>query len=372
MKKRLLSALLALCMMLTMMPTAAFAVATDEHTYSDAETALAATGVTANKTLQNNPDGTYTINLSVTGYSDTSSETQQLPADIVLVVDTSTSMNDPVSTERCGCASFTPKSSGRKKVWVCDECGTEYRQKPQQCDAWITRNRLDVAKDAASQFVSGLFDASSNVKIGLYDFSGTNRTKVALTDNENTLLSAIDGLYMPVWGDGTNYTLGLKGAENILQGSEAGRQKFVVFLSDGEPSWGEDGENEAQRLKNDGVTIFTVGIDVDNAAKRALQRISSGEKYCFTATTDGGSEALNAVLAEIQKVIESTINAGTDAVMTDVINTQYFELVENSASQGLEVSNNNGTLTWNIGDITKEKSDRVFHGKAERRRGNSG
>lgn len=366
MKKRLLSALLALCMMLTMMPTVAFA-APGQNVFNNKDAAETATGVTANKTLQNNPDGTYTINLSVTGYSDPSSETQVLPADIVLVVDTSTSMDETVSSERCGCTDFTEEERGSgywpRTVWVCNECGEEYYQQREQCNNLITRNRLDVAKDAASQFVSGLFGASSDVKIGLYDFSGSNRTNVALTDNEDTLLSAIEGLDMPRWGDGTNYTLGLEGAEGILDQSAEGRQKFVVFLSDGEPQNGQNGVWVAGRLKNSGVTIFTVGIDIetnDNSARNALQNVSSGQDYCYYANITGDSGALNAVLDEIRKVIESTINAGKNAVMTDVINTTYFELVPDSASTGVTVGADGKTLTWDIGDITSATKTASF------------
>lgn len=368
MKKRLLSALLALCMMLTMMPTVAFA-APDQNVFDNKAAAETATGVTANKTLEDNGNGTYTINLSVTGYSDSSSETQVLPADIVLVVDTSTSMNDTVSSERCGCTDFTEEERGSGywayTVWVCDECGREYSQKPQQCNNWITRNRLDVAKDAASQFVSGLFGASSDVKIGLYDFSGSNRTDVALTNDKDTLLSAIERLHMPGWGDGTNYTLGLEGAEDILDQSAEGRQKFVVFLSDGEPQNGQNGVSVARKLKNSGVTIFTVGIDIetnDNSARNALQNVSSGQDYCYYANITGDSGALNAVLEQIRKDIESTINAGKNAVMTDVINTDYFTLVPGSlrSEDNTLTTDDDVNLTWNIGDITKDKKTASF------------
>ena len=175
--RRILAVLLMAAMLITMLPSAMFAAPNgdsgQETIFTDKEDASEATGVTANKILTDNQDGTYTINLSVKGFSNSSSETQNLPADIVLVVDTSTSMDESVG--RCQSTDFIKETRegyfGRVyTVFVCQECGEEHEQdwEPKLCNAWL--NRLDVAKSAAKSFVTGLFDASDDVKIGLYDF----------------------------------------------------------------------------------------------------------------------------------------------------------------------------------------------------------
>ena len=319
--KRFLAMFLAIVMVIGMLPTTAFAAE-----YSDAAAGAAATGVTATKTVSGpDADGNYTITLSVTGTSEDVTETQKLPADIVLVVDTSTSMYERVTS---------------------------------------TTNRLDVAKAAAKQFVTGLL-ANDGVAIGLYDFSGSNRTNVALTSNATALTTAIEDLSMPRWGDGTNYTLGLNGAKNILSSSTK-TQKFVVFISDGEPNGG-DGTSVARELIDAGVTVITVGVDIGSSTKaqNALKAISSsdssGKKLYYEASTSGDStNALDAILGEIQKLIENTIHAGTNAVMTDLINTDDFTLVAGSADEGLTVSEDGETLTWDIGNITKETETVTF------------
>jgi len=356
--RRLLSWVCVLALCMSLLPVTALASGTNgyaENTYNDKESAQAATGVTANKTVTDNKDGTYTVTLSVRGYTDSSTTTKDLPADIVLVVDTSTSMNDKVSSKKCGCTEFTEHTSyWGGTYYTCNACDDVYYEYnlPRSCTNEIHINRLDVAKDAAKTFVNGLLDSSNNVRIGLYDFSGTNRTDVDLTNSRQTLIDEIEGLHMPGGGgDGTDYGLGLSGASDILENSSKDRQKFVVFLSDGEPTYG-DGESEAAALKQDGVTIFTVGIDIGNAA-RALKKISSedekGNEYFYRASSDGSSgDALSDILAQIQKIIPSLINAGKNAEMTDVINTESFELVD--PVEGLD--HKNGTLTWNIGDIT--------------------
>ena len=376
--RRLLAMLLAICMFVTMFPSGMLAMdsgsvgGTEQSgtKYDDATEALSDTGVKATKTLSGpDEDGNYTITLDVQGTSDTSSEMQNVPADIVLVVDTSTSMEDEVDgTKICGGAI----ERNLLRQYVCTECGHNYgRNNPgTTCTEIVSLTRLDVAKSAAANFVNNLMRQDSDVQIGLYDFSGSNRTDVALTgvSGKQTLLDEIDDLQCPRRGDGTDYGLGLSGAQDILQYSEEGRQKFVIFISDGEPNNDDYGTAEANALKQAGVTIFTVGVDVEDNAAQALRNISSSYtaengqtvyRY-YSASTDGSSYALAAILEEIRKEIESTIHAGSDAVMTDIINTDFFEYVANPASEGLSVDEDGKTLTWNIGDITKDEKTVSF------------
>ena len=329
MSKKIVAMLMAVAMAFSLLPVTAFATGEESNkTYDDKDTATQETGVTASKTASANDNGDYTITLKVDGTTETETGKQNLPADIVLVVDTSTSMLN--------------------KVWT----GSGLQ--------WQQTTRLAIAKTAATNFASGLIDASDAIRIGLYDFSGSNRTNVPLTSDESTITQKIQGLYTPDWGDGTNYTLGLTGAESILQNSETGRQKFIVFISDGKPEdddTGENitGENVAKRLIGQGVTILTVGVDVKSDGAEALKKISSKDKsnqpYYYSASTSGNSgTALDAILAQIQKEIETQIHSGTNAVLTDVINLDDFKLVSYDENK-LRLAEDGKTLTWNIGTI---------------------
>lgn len=329
MSKKIVAMLMAVAMAFSLLPVTALATGEESNkTYDDKDTATQETGVTASKTASANGDRTYTITLTVDGTTKTETGTQNLPADIVLVVDTSTSMNKSVWT-------WTGKT-------------------------WQSTTRLAIAKTAATNFASGLIDASDAIRIGLYDFSGSNRTDVPLTSNKSTITQAIQRLQTPggYWdGDGTNYTLGLTGAKNILQASEEGRQKFIVFISDGAPNDG-DGTDVSKNLIEQGVTILTVGVDVDRSGAQALKNISSKDKndnpYYYSASTSGDSgKALDAILAEIQKEIETQIHSGTNAVLTDVINLDEFDLVKYDTSK-LKLATDGKTLTWNIGTIGSE------------------
>ena len=362
MKKRVLALFLTLVMAVSVLSVGAFA---DVQAYDDKDKAINDTSVTANKTVSGpDVDGNYTITISVKGSTSTVPGVNNLPADIVLVVDTSTSMNDPATTKVCG-GELKNSTVGYR----CVNCHEWYSSREAArhyytCPKIITdQTRLDIAKAAASQFASGLMSASDAVRMGVYDFSGSNRTNIALTDDKTVVTSAVEDLYTPSRGDGTDYGLGLNGAANILEDSEEGRQKFVVFISDGEPNNGDYGTEEAEELMEDGVTIMTVGVDMDSSDMWYLRNISSsddsGNHYCYSASSDGSSgTALDTVLALIQEKIETSINSGTGAVLTDTINTDDFNLVEGSQSAGLAGSGN--VLTWNIGDIGSEEQTVSF------------
>ena len=365
--KRLLSMLMVVVMLLGMLPTGiAFA---QNGEYSDKATALKDTDVQATKTVSGPDDeGNYTITLGVKGDTTTSTEMQNVPADIVLVVDTSTSMHEDVGGKIICGGKVEKHSWGLVSSWECIVCRRTYNNESTDvCTRERDKERLDVAKEAAKNFVNNLMIDGSDVRIGLHDFSGSNRTDVELTgvNGKNTLLQEINDLHCPDNGDGTSYTEGLRGAQNILNESANGRAKFIVFISDGEPNKGNTGINIANQLKQNGVTIFTVGVDINtNDGTKALKNISSTykdadgqEQYRYYS---GSSNALNAILEEIRKEIQSSIPAGRDAVMTDVINTDSFKYVDGSATGGLTVNSDNKTLTWNIDDITKDSKSVSF------------
>ena len=189
MKKRLLAILLALALIVSLMPVGVLADPgegnpSNDYTYNDKSSARDATSVTANKTVDKNVVGSYTVTLSVEGYTSETSETKYLPADIVLVVDTSTSMDDAVYVT-CGNTEFREEHRSvlgfPYTVYVCTKCGTDHELwEPSVCNhSTYIGDRLDVAKDAASQFVSGLLDSSNDIRIGLYDFSGSNRVQTS-------------------------------------------------------------------------------------------------------------------------------------------------------------------------------------------------
>lgn len=88
-KKRILSLLLCLSLFCTLIVPASTAYADDTPAHS---------GMRYNKTAKANDDGTYTITLEAfaTGSQQTTTQTKDVPTDIILVLDQSGSMDDPM------------------------------------------------------------------------------------------------------------------------------------------------------------------------------------------------------------------------------------------------------------------------------------
>ena len=93
-------------------------------------------------------------------------------------------------------------------------------------------------------------------------------------------------------------------------------------------------------------------------------------EHFINVTGNDYADTLSTVLkqwADKIKVTPTTKPAGTGAVLTDVINTEKFDYVADSATNGLTVgedSEGNKTVTWNIGEIRKDTTSVSFKIKA--------
>ena len=95
MKKRILSAFLVLCMMLTMVPTAALAAEdSGGGNGSDRVHTESNDGVVVDKTVNYDEDGNYSLTLEAYVTNEVTKGSKTTPLDIVLVLDVSGSMDD--------------------------------------------------------------------------------------------------------------------------------------------------------------------------------------------------------------------------------------------------------------------------------------
>ena len=386
MKRRLMAVLMACVMTLSLLPISALAT---DSVFDNAQEAQTATNVVATKTISG-PDasGCYDIKLTVQGTTSQSSSTNNLPADVVLVLDTSGSMafcSQPGHEHDWNCyAECTKKSNpthwkngkhimgtdceyvsylfgGYYRYLICgqhghwmndgngDGCGNYNDDGTPKA---VDDRRITHAKAAAQQFVNGLLAEGSKIQVGLADFSGANHVAKELTQNSGVLTDAINSL-TAAHSDGTSYTAGLWAAQSILQNGK-NQQKFVVFISDGEPNNGNYGTDIANQLKNNGVTIMSVGIGLSEAEAKYLKAICSNGMYYGTSAA-----GLSSILATLKETITSTIYAGTGAVMTDIINTDNFDLIGSDE----KLVSSGDTLTWNIGNIGKDMQEVHFQVK---------
>lgn len=328
----------------------------------------------------------------------TSETTNDLPADVVLVVDTSGSMafcsqeehkHDDACYAKCtqqghpehwgsvlgepyhklgtdceyllgrGYCYLTCKKTEHKHwadTYLFDFTGNGCGN--YEDDKWTEKEtddrRITHAIAAAKQFVGGLLTDGSKINVGLVGFSGSATASQTLTQDKDQLNDAIGSL-TTAYSTGTNYAAGLNAAKGILKDG-SNKQQFIVFISDGEPEEGKDGKAAAEALKDSGVTIMTVGIALSDNEASDLKAISSTDSkgnVLYYATSATG---LSSILATLRQTITDFIPAGRNAVMTDIINTDYFELVSKDSA----LDENDGTLTWRIGDIDKDKQEVSF------------
>ena len=403
--KRLLTWVLVLVMALSLLPLNVLADESQATVFTDAEEARKATGVKASK-KRSEPDskGNYTITLSVEGTTTTSETTNDLPADVVLVVDTSGSMafcsqeehkHDDACYTKCtqqdhpehwdrdplfdilhhkggtDCkydlwsgdhyyltCKKTEHEHWAGKTWgdfTGDGCGNY--EDDEETKKETDDRRITHAIAAAKQFVGGLLTDGSKINVGLVGFSGSATVSRALTQDKDQLNDAIGSLTTED-STGTNYAAGLNAAEDILN-KGSNEQQFIVFISDGEPEEDKDGKAAAQALKDSGVTIMTVGIALSDNEASALKAISSTDSKGKTLYYATSATGLSSILATLRQTITDSIPAGRNAVMTDIINTDDFELV----SKDNALDENDGTLTWRIGDIDKDKQEVSFQVK---------
>lgn len=258
--------------------------------------------------------------------------------------------------------------------------------------------KMDAAKSAAKNLIDSLLSsAKAGDKIGVIDFDtsvndggsyylhyyshGREYYEFTLTNNNSTnglldLNSSNAAIAknkinsMSAMG-GTNFEAAFKEAKEYLSTSPSSNSKYVVFITDGMPTYYYNGtrngypvvdgpgsapnattkaeaKTAAQQLATIGAKIFMVGVDTSGAEidKNFIDDIASttnGKSY-YTSNTN----SINSMLQEIFKIINK-------AVIFDNLNVEYqipAGLTVNSAPSGWTVSN--GKLTGTFNQVTFE------------------
>lgn len=230
-------------------------------------------------------------------------------------------------------------------VLVMDTSGSMDFRMDKDKNARPGESRLDYAKTAANDLVNSVVKNGNDVRVAVVSFNKDAKTVVGYTSDKGELRRGIDGL----WADGgTNWEAGLAAANGLT--ARDGAKKYIVFLSDGEPtyryekhsflgfSWTEVAGNgryyeqanfdhavtEAKKRGN--ATLFSVAV---GSTQKVSERMSSFQKEatgstdgCYSATTP---EALKQAFASITQTITQSAQY-TNVTMTDVL-TDYVNFV---------------------------------------------
>lgn len=206
------------------------------------------------KTVTPNGDGTYDITLSVTGKQ--SADTSVSKANVVIVFDTSNSMEYGTSCTR----DYNYSSSDTDQYglvdgnylplyryfgnWVYSYNHKEYHDDHYNCAS----DRLTIAKNATTNLISKLLANNSlegadndTVEIALVNFATGVRNTTSWSTSESTLKNAVNGYDVPNSEQGgTNWETALSSAKTLVNNrisSQPEEPNYVIFVSDGDPTF---------------------------------------------------------------------------------------------------------------------------------------
>ena len=193
------------------------------------------------KSITYNGGGKYTLNLNVVGKDTTQTHEVTSKIDVVLVLDTSGSMNGCMNGQQGGCSKSNP-------------------------------TRLNALKNAANSFIDAtaatnatIQDEASKVRIAITRFGRESGVVNNLTSNTNTLKSSVNNLTAV---GATPADEGMNAAQTALQQARPGAKKIVIFFTDGVPtkqsSFNAGVANRAvqtaRNMKSAGTLIYSIGI----------------------------------------------------------------------------------------------------------------
>ena len=193
------------------------------------------------KSITYNNGGKYTLNLNVVGKDTRESHEVTEKIEVVLVLDTSGSMNYCMDGSQRGCNKSNPK-------------------------------RLTALKEAATSFIDAtettndtIQDKDSKVRIAIAQFGQTSGVVSSLTSDTAALKSSVSRLSA---NGATPADKGMAAAQTALLRARPGAKKVVIFFADGVPTTqntfstrvANDAVTTALAMKSDGTLIYSIGI----------------------------------------------------------------------------------------------------------------
>jgi len=135
-------------------------------------------------------------------------------------------------------------------------------------------NRLEAAKDVASEFIKG----RSDDKIGLVIYASESFTQCPLTTDHKVLQNLFKDIQLGLLEDGTAIGMGLATAVQRIKDSKA-KSKVIILLTDGVNNSGEIAPMTAAEIaKTFGIRVYTIGVGTMGMAPFPMQTVF-GKQY---------------------------------------------------------------------------------------------
>ena len=455
--KRLASCLLAVLLVITLIPGGVLTTAEAAANLEPEPVVNREDNVTLSKTAVQTAIDEWEVTLRISGGGSTTVKPQ---IDIVLVTDYSDSMNDHVyGSGFCGSTSFRAdeeekricavcgsedierKGSPFYRYYQCNDCGSrnittrrivngwwctdcwhyyEGEEKPDSCTQDVNEmdmgSRLEIAQKAQAALIDSLVAKGINARVGVVQFGGLSKQKLALTpilnedgeviqSNVTAIKNAINAGKMSGLDDNYidhGYYDGTSGGTNIeaglIQGNKtlypsgdsgSGNQKFMILLSDGQPNvYTEDGSYSsddggkaadeavkcATTIKNSHTTnfeLYTVGFTTNVECLEDIA--SSSDKYYYAVGADLGgifSGILDSILWVINNGTVVDVMGDKVDLITSEENISYSPTSLNptgSLSNPVQpsVGVNGETIRWNTGSYVSGSAAMTYKVKLD-------
>lgn len=328
-------------------------------------------GLETSKTVVKTADDSYTLRLEAYATGSTYTTVSSKPTDIVLVLDTSGSMDEYISVaDKNSVANLDPQYANYYK-WNGGVMWHDMRYQDgrwqyksllgwKNCgDSWFGNNagimKIDALKIAVDGFLDSTAQNSGDNRVALVTYASGATTVNDLTND----FTSVKNNVWELTADGATYAdAGMAKAKAIIDGISAERDsnKVVIMFTDGEPNhqsgFDPDVANAAiatsKGMKDEGVTVYTVGVmdgannaDTTSEFNRYMNYVSSnypdaesmrrgGEKY---ERPDGGNyyltadnlEALKEIFQSISNEVGGASNStlDTSTVLKDIISDSF-------------------------------------------------